>query len=154
MGQHLQVILCEDVDHLGSAGDVVKVKAGYARNLLLPKKLAVLATRGKVKEIEHHKQVIAEKMARLHKELVHVRDKIQGVDMEIEAQAGEEGKLFGSVTAVAIAELLAEKLNIPVDRRKVVLEEPIKEIGEHKVSIRLGGDVSAKIVVKVVAASS
>ncbi len=153
MGQHLQVILTEDVNNLGNAGDIVRVKAGYARNFLLPRKQAVLATRSKVNEIEHHKQVIAAKVARLHKELVHFRDKIQGLDLTIAAQAGEEGKLFGSVTATAIAELISEKLNVPVDRRKVALEDPIKEVGEHKVAIRLGKDVVAKVVVKVVAAA-
>jgi large subunit ribosomal protein L9 len=148
---HVKLILREDVANLGDAGELVSVKPGYARNFLLPRGLAMLATEGNLKELEHHKRVVAERVARERKDLEAQRDRIQAHVVEIAAQAGEEGKLFGSVTAVQIAEALAAK-GVEVDRRKIVLDEPIKELGEHSVPLRLRKDVVAQIKVKVVAA--
>jgi len=148
---NVKLILREDVPSLGDAGELVAVKPGYARNYLLPRGMAILATEGNLKELEHHKRVVAERVARERKDLEAQRDRIQAHVIEISAQAGEEGKLFGSVTAIQIAEALAAK-GVEVDRRKIVLEEPIKEVGEHSVPLRLRKDVVAQIKVKVVKA--
>ena len=148
---HVKVILREDMASLGDAGAVVSVKPGYAFNFLLPRGKAILASEGKLNELEHHKRVVAEQVFRERKGLEADRDRISQVVLEIAAQVGEEGKLFGSVTAIQIAELLAQKGHV-VDRRKIMLEEPIKEAGEHEVPVRLHRDVIAKLKVKVVAA--
>ncbi len=147
MGQ-IQVILREDVHALGDAGDIVSVKPGYARNFLVPEGKALLATAERVNEVEHQKRVISEKNAKELKDLESVKAKLQGIVLEIEAQAGDEGKLFGSVTAQNLAERLADK-GLSVDRRKIVLNEPIKTLGEHTVSIRLRSDVVAEFKVTV-----
>jgi len=147
----VKLILSEDVPGVGNAGDVVDVKPGHARNYLLPQGKALLATAGKVKAIEHHKAAIAEKVARELKDLEGARKRLQKIELSIAAQAGEEGKLFGSVTAIQIAELLGEK-GYEIDRRKVELSEPIKDLGEHEIAIRLHREVIAKVKLKVTAA--
>ncbi|HEY8492508.1 MAG TPA: 50S ribosomal protein L9 [Myxococcota bacterium] len=147
----VQVILSEDVPNLGEAGDVVSVKPGYARNYLLPQGKAIAATEASVKQLEHQKRVIAEKVARERKRLEGERARFEGQVIEITAQAGEEGRLFGSVTAAMIADALAER-GLEVDRRRIALAEPIKEVGEHAVVIKLHRDIQATITVKVVAA--
>ncbi len=148
---NVQLILREDVSNLGEAGDLVSVKAGYARNYLIPKGVANIATKGNVKEIEHHKRVVAERVSKLRKDGISERDRLQEVVLNIEMQAGEEGKLFGSVKTANIAELLTEK-GYKIDRRKINLAQPIKELGEYKVKIQLYRDVVALIQVNVVAA--
>jgi len=148
----VKVILREDVPDLGEAGDLVSVKPGFARNYLLPQGKAIAATAANVKELEHQKRVIAEKVARDLRELEAERAKIHGAVVEIEVQAGEEGRLFGSVTSVMIAEKLAEQ-GLEVDRRRIALAEPIKEVGEHRVPVRLHRQVEATVTVKVVAAA-
>ncbi len=150
MGQ-VRLILREDVMRLGHAGDVVEVKPGYARNYLLPQGKAILATRSNVNELEHHKRVVAERVARDRSALEALRDRIESLQLKVSAQAGEEGKLFGSVTALQIAELLAEK-GVEIDRRKIAPTQPIKELGEHLVPIRLNHELTAQIKVVVAAA--
>jgi large subunit ribosomal protein L9 len=150
MGQ-VKLILREDVPKLGHAGEVVSVKPGYARNFLLPQGKAALASEAKVNELEHHKRLIAEKVARDLKDLNAARDRLEQLQLEVEAQAGEEGRLFGSVTAIQIAELIGEK-GIEIDRRKIDLAEPIKEVGDHSVPIRLHREVIANVKLKVTAA--
>jgi large subunit ribosomal protein L9 len=150
MGQ-VKLILREDVPKLGHAGEVVSVKPGYARNFLLPQGKAALASEAKVKELEHHKRLIGEKVARELKDLSAARDRLEQLELAVEAQAGEEGRLFGSVTAIQIAELIEEK-GIEIDRRKIDLAEPIKEVGEHSVPIRLHREVIANVRLKVTAA--
>lgn len=147
----VQVILKEDVQKLGDAGDLVKVKPGYARNYLVPQGKAMLATAERVNQVEHQKRVIAEKLAKELGDLQAVRSKLQGIEIAISAQAGEEGKLFGSVTAQNLADELAAK-GLQVDRRKIVLDEPIKTVGSHTVSVRLRSDVLAEFTVDVTAA--
>jgi large subunit ribosomal protein L9 len=144
----IQVILREDVHALGDAGDIVNVKPGYARNFLVPQGKALLATAERVNEVEHQKRVISEKNAKQLKDLEAVKAKLEGIVLEIEAKAGDEGKLFGSVTAQHLAAGLADK-GLTVDRRKIVLDEPIKTVGEHTVSIRLRSDVVAEFKVTV-----
>ena len=145
----MQVILKEDVHNLGKAGELVKVKPGYGRNFLIPQGKAVIATASNVKQIEHEKKLIAAKQAQLSKDAQAMSDKLASVEVQIERQAGEEDKLFGSVTSRDIAEALKDK-GVTIDHRKVHLAEPIKTIGYHTVEIRLGTGVTGKIKVVVV----
>lgn len=148
----VQVILSEDVPNLGEAGELVSVKPGFARNYLLPLGKAVAATEASVRELEHQKRVIAEKVARERKRLEGEKARFEGQVVEIAAQAGEEGRLFGSVTAAMIAEKLAER-GLEVDRRRIALDDPIKELGEHPVVLKLHREIQATITVKVTAAA-
>ena len=149
--RQVKLILSEDVPNLGEAGDVVQVKPGYARNFLIPKGKATLATEGSVRALEHQHRVIAEKVARDLKGFEEAKRRVEGTLVEIRARVGEEGKLFGSVTAAQIAEELAA-LGHEVDRRKIGLAEPIKEVGEFEVPLRLHRQVEANIKVRVAAA--
>lgn len=148
---HVKVILREDIARLGEAGEVVDVRPGFARNFLLPQGKAILATEASLKGLEHHQRVIAEKVARERKSLEGEKSRIEAVALEVAVQVGEEGKLFGSVTAAQIAELLGQK-GVAVDRRKIELAEPIKEVGEHKVPLRLHREVVAHVRLTVKAA--
>jgi large subunit ribosomal protein L9 len=152
MPQPVKLILREDVPNLGQAGDVVTVRPGYARNYLLPQGKAIPATEGRIAEVEHHRRVVAERMERERRAQEAHRDRIQGIALSVEMLAGEEGKLFGSVTAAQIAELLAAK-GVEVDRRKIELAEPIKQVGSHEVSVRLFRDVVAKVKLEVLASN-
>ena len=146
----VNLILREDVPALGDAGEVVKVKVGYARNYLLPKGKAILATESKINELEHNRRVVEDKLAKQLKDLTALRDRLQNLELSVAAKSGEEGKLFGSVTSAQVAALLSEK-GFEIDRRKVGLAEPIKEVGEHKVPIRLRGELVAEVTVNVIA---
>lgn len=149
----VQVILSEDVHALGDAGDIVSVKPGFARNYLIPQGKAIIATAERVNEVEHQKRVINEKLAKELSDLNAVKAKLHDMKLETMAQAGEGGKLFGSVTAANLAELIAAK-GLEIDRRKIQLAEPIKSVGEHTVSVRLRSDVMADFKVTVLAASA
>lgn len=152
MASHVQVILRDDVDNLGETGDLVKVRPGYARNYLIPRGLAVVATRGNIDQIEHEKKLALQRAEHLAKEAKQAASGIEGAKVTIEKQAGEEGKLFGSVTAQEIAGTLAEQ-GIEVDRKKIVMpEEPIKQVGTYELTVKLRGSVSAAFTVEVVAA--
>jgi|JI102314A1RNA_FD_contig_71_295266_length_1426_multi_2_in_0_out_0_1 large subunit ribosomal protein L9 len=148
----VQVILSEDVHNLGDAGDVVKVKPGFARNFLIPQGKALPATAARVHEVEHKRRVIAERRAKELKDLESVKARLEGIALEIAAQVGDEGKLFGSVTSQHLADLLGQQ-GVEVERRKIVLAEPIKTVGEHTITIRLRNDVVASLKVTVIAAS-
>ncbi|MBW2363433.1 MAG: 50S ribosomal protein L9, partial [Deltaproteobacteria bacterium] len=117
MGQ-VQLILEDDVHGLGAAGDIVNVKPGYARNFLLPQGKAMLATEGRITELEHRRRVISEKRAKERGDLDALKAKIESTELSFTAQAGEEGKLFGSITAAQIAAQLGEK-GVKIDRRKL-----------------------------------
>lgn len=145
----MQVILKEDVHNLGKAGELVKVKEGYGRNFLIPQGKAIMATAANVKQIEHHKKVIAAKTAAAAKDAQAIADKLATIEVQIERQAGEEDKLFGSVTARDIGEALKDK-GVTIDHRKLSLGEPIKTIGYHTVDLKLGNGVTGKIKVVVV----
>jgi large subunit ribosomal protein L9 len=144
----VRLILLEDVPSLGEAGDLISVKVGYARNYLLPQGRAILATESKIKELEHNKRVVSEKLAKELKDLEALRDRLQALELEVVAKAGEEGKLFGSVTSAHVADLLAEK-GFDIGRRKIALEEHIKEVGEHTVPVRLRKELVAEVRLKV-----
>jgi large subunit ribosomal protein L9 len=147
----VKVILREDIARLGDAGEVVSVRPGFARNFLLPQGKAILATESSMKALDHHQRVISEKVAREKKTLEGEKARIETLSLEIAVQVGEEGKLFGSVTAAQIAELL-EANGVSVDRRKLELAEPIKEVGEHRVPLRLHREVVAQVRLNVRAA--
>jgi len=150
MAQQVKVILREEVHGLGDAGDVVQVKPGFARNFLVPQGKAMLASNAQLRELEHHKRQIEEKAAKQLSDLKASQKKLEALQLEVAAKVGEEGKLFGSVTAAHVAELLGEK-GFEIDRRRIQLAEAIKEVGDHEVEIRLHREVSAKITLKVVA---
>ena len=144
----MEVILREDIDKLGDRGQVVKVAAGYARNFLLPRKLAVAATDSNRKIVEQERQAHLRREAKAIGEAEELGKMIGAVTVTIFRKAGENDQLFGSVTAADIADALTvQKFNI--DRRKIHLEEPIKSLGEHKVSLRLHKEVSTEITVHV-----
>jgi len=147
----VQLILREDVHRLGEAGDLVSVKPGYARNYLVPQGKAILATVGRVKELDHQKRVISERLAKELADLEAVKQRMASVVLEFNAQAGDEGKLFGSITAQQIGEQLAEK-GFEIDRRKIELDEPIKALGEHEVPVKLRSEMVAHVKVVVTAA--
>jgi len=148
----MNVILAENVKGLGSMGEVVKVSPGYARNFLLPNKLAVEASARNVNELEHHRRQLAYKAEKLSQEAAQLKARIEAVECVIAHRAGDEGKLFGSVTSMEIeAELVAK--GIEIDRRKIQLEQPIKTLGEHAVEIKLNAGVNATLKVKVVSAA-
>jgi large subunit ribosomal protein L9 len=146
---HIQLILTESVHNLGEAGDLVSVKPGYARNFLLRQGKAILATESRVLELEHHKRIVAEKAARALVDLRATKQALEAIRIEISARAGEAGKLFGSVTSAQIADQLVAK-GFAIDRRRVELREPIKEVGEHAVPVKLHREIVAKLVVTVI----
>jgi large subunit ribosomal protein L9 len=142
------VLLREDVDNLGARGEVVKVKSGYARNYLLPRKLAVEATSGNVRQIEAERAALLKKEARERASAEGQASLMGNVRLEFERKVGEHGLLYGSVTAMHIADALKEK-GYEIDRRRVHLSEPIKETGEYTVSVRLHREVTVEIPVTV-----
>jgi len=147
----MEVILREDIEKLGSRGQMVKVAAGYARNYLLPKKLAVAATESNKKIVEQERQAHLRKEAKLQSEAQDLATLMAGTVLTISAKAGENDQLFGSVTAKDVAEALDFK-RFTIDRRKIQLDEPIRTLGEHKVSVRLHRDVTTEVTVNVVRA--
>lgn len=144
----MKVILREDVYNLGKSGELVTVKEGYARNFLLPRGLALLASNANVRHLEHEKQVIELRQQKLKGAAQEEARKLSGIKVTIKRKVGEQDKLFGSVTALDIAEALAAA-GQKVDRRHIHLPEPIKAIGSFPVEIRLHRDVTAKLDVNV-----
>ena len=145
----MEVILREDVVKLGSRGQVVKVAAGYARNFLLPKRLAVAATEANKKIVDQERQAHLRREVKLEGEAQDLAKLLGGVTVTIAQKAGENDQLFGSVTSKDVAEAL-EKAGYTIDRRKVELAEPIKQLGEHTVAVKLHRSVSAGVKVVVV----
>ena len=144
----MEIILREDVEKLGNRGELVKVANGYARNFLLPRRLAVAATDANRKIVEQERQAHLRKEAKLKTDAEDLGKLISNITLTFRQKVGENDHLFGSVTAKDIAEAL-EKQNFHIDRRKVLLEEPIKTLGEHRVTLRLHRDVSTEIPVVV-----
>lgn len=144
------VLLREDVDTLGGRGEIVKVKAGYARNYLLPQGIATLATKGNVKQIELEREALLKRAAVEKATAEAQKDQMGVIELEFERKAGEGGTLFGSVTSMDIAEALQAK-GYEIDRRKIVLRDAIKETGEYSVRVKLHREVVLEIPVKVTA---
>ena len=146
----MKVILSQDVANLGKMGATVNVADGYARNFLLPRKLAVRADSGSAKQIDHEIRVIRRREEKQRAVLTTLAKSLEGVTVEIKARAGEEDKIFGSVTAAHVAEKLAE-IGHQIDRKAIMLDEPIKTLGIFGVPVRLANGIEATIKVWVTA---
>ena len=144
----MEVILREDIEKLGLRGQLVKVAPGFARNFLLPKRLAVAATDSNRNIVEQERQAHLRKEAKLQSEAADLAKLLTGVSVTFSQKAGENDQLFGSVTAKDIGDALAAQ-GYTIDRRKIQMEEPIKQLGEFKVEVRLHKDVNAEITVTV-----
>jgi large subunit ribosomal protein L9 len=147
----MEIILTENVEGLGTIGDQVKVKPGYGRNYLVPRGLAVVANTRNVKELEHQKRQMERKMQKVTQAAELQKKKVESVTCVLALRAGEDGKLFGSVTTMEIGAKLADA-GVEVDRKKIQLEEPIKSLGEYEVPVKLDAGVVANIKISVVAA--
>jgi large subunit ribosomal protein L9 len=146
----MQLILKEDIHNLGKAGELVNVKPGFGRNYLLPQGKAMLASEKNVAQLEHERKLIAARNAKLRKDAQSIADRVQQTEVSIARQVGAEDKIFGSVTTRDIEEALAEK-GVKIDRRKIVLAEPIKSLGVYTLDVKLSPEVVAKLKVWVVA---
>jgi large subunit ribosomal protein L9 len=145
----MKIILREDVEKLGKAGDVVKVADGYGRNFLIPRRLAVPADVRNLKALEHERRVIEARARKARRSAEALAEQLSTMSLVIPAKAGEEGKLFGSVTSRDITEAL-ERAGAPVDRKTVQLVDPIKQVGDYRVKVRLAAGIAPEISVSVV----
>lgn len=145
----MEVILKEDIQNLGKMGEVVRVRDGYARNYLLPRGLVLMANKKNLKGFEHQKRVVASQKERVVKQAETLSQKLAGAALTIAVKAGEEGKLFGSVTNIDIEKALRAK-GFDLERRKIPLDEPIKSLGDYEIPVRLTADVTATVKVSVV----
>ncbi|MBN2197482.1 MAG: 50S ribosomal protein L9 [Polyangiaceae bacterium] len=153
MATPIKVVLQDDVPSLGASGDVVRVRPGYARNFLIPRGLAALATRANLARVEDLRRQAEERAAQRLTEAQAVRVKLEAISVKLERAVGDENKMYGSVTTKDIEEAYAA-LGVEVDRRKLVLPDPIKTLGLHEVQLRLHAEVSASLRVEVVKKSS
>jgi large subunit ribosomal protein L9 len=144
----MEVILREDVPNLGATGEIVRVRPGFARNYLLPRGMAVIADRRNVRVLNHEQRLAAEKRERDRRNAESLAQRLTATRVKIHARAGEEGKLFGSVTNLDIERALSD-LGLEVERRRIRLEDPIKSLGEHVVDVQLSGGVVAHLTVEV-----
>ncbi len=144
----MKVVLSEHVDHLGERGEIVSVAPGYARNFLIPKRLAMKATPGNMRMLEQERRVWEVKEGRVVDEAQAMAERLADLELNVTKKAGEGGTLYGSVTNVEIAELLRAK-GVEVDRRRIVLHEPVKTLGTHGISIRLHRKVTAELTLHV-----
>ena len=149
----MEVILREHVDNLGRRGQVVKVAAGYARNYLLPRKLALPATEGNKRHIERERKIMEARESEEKAQAEALAARLVLIEISITRRVGETDQLYGSVTAVDIADYLKDK-GVEIDRRKLILPEPIKAIGDHQVPLRLHREVTVPLTVKVVKAGA
>ena len=148
----MEIILTKDVQNIGEAGDIVKVKDGYARNFLLPQNMATKATPGAIKNREQNLARIKAKQEKLHAEALATCEKLSAVEViEISAKAGESGKLFGAVTTKRLAEEILAKTGIEVDRKNITLDAPLNKLGKFTMTIKLTSKVKAEVPVSVVA---
>jgi large subunit ribosomal protein L9 len=145
----MKVVLRQDVENLGEKGSVKNVADGYARNYLIPRGLAVVATPGELKVVAANEAVKQRKILRQEQELQGLADRINGQRIEFEARAGSNGRLFGSITNGDIAEKLTSVVGTDIDRRKVIIDEPIRTIGEHPVTVNLVGKLRPQVTVVV-----
>ncbi len=148
----MEIILIENVDGLGNIGEMVNVKPGYARNYLLPQKFAVEANPRNVKEFEHQKREAQRKLEKRTQAAELIKNKIEAIACVVSHRASEDGKLFGSVTNMELAEQMTAA-GVEIDRKKIVLAEPIKSLGEHEVPVKLDAGVVATLKVTVEASS-
>jgi len=145
----MKVLLLQDVQHLGKAGEVKDVAGGFGRNYLLPKGFAVLATQGQIKQAEQRLQAERKRVDAARKDAEAVAARLNGKSISFTVKVGEQGRLYGSVTSADIAEQIAQQLKVEIDRRKIELDEPIKSTGTHPVTIRLVSGVEPVVSVVV-----
>jgi len=148
----MEVILKEDIANLGKIGELVRVRDGYARNYLLPRGLVLLANKKNLKTFEHQKKLVADQKQKIMRHAQSAADQLAGVALVIPMKVGEEGRLFGSVTNIQIEKALKAK-GLDIDRRKIHLDEPIKNAGDYEVPIRLSADLTVPLKLSVVADS-
>ncbi len=144
----MKVILTETVESIGQIGDVVNVAPGYARNFLFPQKLAMEATGRNERELEHKKRLLAQKREKLRQEMLSYAEKLNSVSLFMRRKVSEDNKLYGSVSPADIVKALG-KQGFEIERKDIVLEQPIKQVGEFSVAVRVGGQVSATIRVVI-----
>lgn len=148
----MKVILLKDVKNIGQEGQVIDVADGYGRNFLIPRGLAKVATEGSLTNLKHQKDVAKKKADQKLKAAMEMKAKLEANPLEIKVKAGEAGRLFGSVTSGDIADVLKQKTQCSIDKRKIELKENIKMLGVHSVTIKLHRDITATLKVKVVEA--
>jgi large subunit ribosomal protein L9 len=145
----MEVLLLKDLSQLGRAGEVKRVAEGYARNYLIPRGLAVMATPGAIKQAEKQREAAARRQVKELSQAQALAQALDGLTVTFQARAGESDRLYGSITSANIAEALEEQVGQEVDRRKIDLEEPLKQLGIHAVTIRLAPQAEAKVTVVV-----
>ena len=148
----MKIILTQEVSGLGAPGDVVEVKDGYGRNYLLPRGEAIRWTRGAERTAESIRKARASRAVRDAEHATEIKSKLEATPVQVKVRAGDSGRLFGAVTAADIAEALAATSGQPVDKRTVVIGNPIKSLGTHEVSVKLHDEVSATVVLNVIPA--
>jgi len=151
----MKVILKEDVKNIGAMGQIIDVADGYARNFLVPRGFALEANMKNIKSLEHAQRIIQEKARKIKNEASDLSSRIGTLNLVIKAKSGEEGKLFGAVTAMDIAESIKNSgAGVEVDKKKILLDEPIKRLGTYSVGLKLHPEVTAQVNVEVVAEES
>ena len=145
----MKVVLKDDIKNVGKMGQIVDVADGYARNYLVPRGLAVEANTKNLKAVEHEKKIIQEKAKKIKNSAQTMSDKISTMTLVIKAKAGDEGKLFGAVTSMDIAELLKNE-GIEMDKKKIFLDEPIKRLGSYSVNIKIHTEISTHLTIQVI----
>jgi len=144
-----EVILCEHIPSLGTVGDVVRVAAGYARNYLIPRGLALPATGKNIRQLEHRKMLLAKKREEIRKQMMSLAERLNEVTLTMKRKVAEEGKLYGSVTVTDILEELEAQGYTGLHKKNILLDQPIKAVGEYEVPIKVEADIQAKIRVIV-----
>jgi large subunit ribosomal protein L9 len=145
----IQVLLTQEVEKLGKAGEVKRVARGFARNFLLPRGLAVIPTAGAMRQVEMNAKAAMKRNAKLSNDAKGLAEQLAKQMLVFTAKVGEQGRLYGSITTQDIADKLQEQLGVEIDRRKIELAEPLRLVGDHSVTIRLHGDVSAKVAIQI-----
>ena len=145
----MKVVLSKDVKDLGRAGQVTEVSDGYARNYLFPRRLAIPATPGALKQVEARQKATERRLASEEREAQRIAERLKSQPLKIFPKVGEQGRLYGSVTAADVAEALSKELGQPVDKRKIELDEPIRTLGEYRVPFRITRAVTAVVTVQV-----
>lgn len=147
----MKVILLKDIKNVGDENEIVDVSEGYARNYLLPKKLAVIATPTAIADLERNRKKIEQKLEAKKKSLIELAKKLEETPIELYARVGENNKLFGSITAHDVAEAIKQKFGVDLDKRKIHLEQHIKTLGTYQATIKLLSEVEAKVQILVLA---
>jgi large subunit ribosomal protein L9 len=145
----MKVLLVQDVEHLGKSGEIKLVAGGFGRNYLLPKGFAVMATAGQIKQAEQRSAADRKRVDAARKDAEAVAARLNGKSLSFTVKVGEQGRLYGSVTSADIAEQIEQQLKVELDRRKIMLDEPIKTVGTHEVKIRLVAGVESIVLVLV-----